>query len=154
MLGRQRERVDRLDRAELAGQYHFRVGLTQTYLGEQTHAAASALAALDHARRAGDTVTMGRAQYLLALKSYWKGELREGVECAREAVALLDGSDERHFLGLAYWVLGLNHHLAGEFEARPRGHRGTPSVWAQALSDPRLQSFTAGSIGWIHATRG
>jgi len=153
VLGRQRARVDRLDRAELAGQYHFRVGLTQTYLGEQTHAADSARAALDHARRAGDKVTMGRAQYLLALKSYWKGELREGVECAREAVTLLDGSEERHFLGLAYWVLGLNHHLAGQFEAGLEATAHAQRL-GQVLRDPRLQSFTAGSIGWIHATRG
>lgn len=153
VLDRQRARVDRLERPELAGPYHFRAGLTHSYLNDQTRAGESALAALEQAQRAGDTATMGRAHYLLALKSYWTGELREGVDRARDAVRLLENSEERHFLGLSYWVLGLNHFMLGAFPEARAAAEAQRRI-GQALNDPRLSSFAAGSIGWLHATRG
>lgn len=153
ILGAYRERVDRLDRPDLAGPYHFRVGLTHTYLNEQARAGESGLAALEHARRAGDTTTMGRAHYLLALKDYWVGEPRDGVVHAREAVRLLDGSEDRHFFGLAYWILGLNHLVVGAFEPALTAARALQRI-GHAMTDPRLLSFAAASIGWTQAMRG
>jgi tetratricopeptide (TPR) repeat protein len=153
ILGGYRARVDRLERPDLAGPYHFRLGLTHAYLNEQARAAESGRAALEHARRAGDATTMGRAHYLLALTSYWTGAPGDGVAHAREAVRLMEGSDDRHYHGLSYWILGLNHLLLGEFEASLAAAR---ELWriGRALNDPRLQTFAAGSIGWTHATRG
>ena len=96
---------------------------------------------------------MGRAHYLLALKDYWTGDPRDGVAHAHEAVRLLEGSEDRHFFGLAYWILGLNHLVVGEFEPALTAARALQGI-GQAMTDPRLLSFAAASIGWAQAMRG
>jgi DNA-binding SARP family transcriptional activator len=136
----------------VAAAYYFRLGSTQTYLGDHEGAARNARRALDEAAACGDVATMGKAHFLLALESFW-AHPAEGVRHGQKAVALLEGSNERWWLGQAYWVLGLNLSYRGRFaeglamEERARAH-------AEATGDRRLASYAAWTTGFISTLSG
>ncbi len=136
----------------VAATYYFRLGSTQTYLGDHAGAAQNARRALDEAASCGDVATMGKAHFLLALESFW-AHPAEGVRHGQEAVALLEGTNERWWLGQAYWVLGLNLSYRGRFaegldmEERARTH-------AEATGDRRLASYAAWTTGFISTLSG
>jgi tetratricopeptide (TPR) repeat protein len=153
-LERERPRVERLQDAALSSAYFFRLALALNDLGDLTRSAAEAQRALADAERSGDDAIAGKARYILAQHAYHSGAHAAGVEHAWQAVALLGPKRrEAHWLGLAQWILGMNHLVLGEFpealaaeaEAASIGHRN---------DDPRLQSFAASTAGWVHATRG
>jgi len=136
----------------IAAAYYFRLGSTQTYLGDHAGAAQNARRALDEAASCGDVATMGKAHFLIALESFWALPA-EGVRHGQEAVALLEGTNERWWLGQAYWVLGLNLSYRGRFvegldmEERARTH-------ADATGDRRLASYAAWTTGFISTLAG
>ena len=103
MLLPERQTVASLADDALAGPYHARLGLTLSAVGMHDEASADADRARECAARAGDAVTLGRAQ--------------EGLADARQAVALLERTDEPLALGQACRMLGANHFLLGEFTA-------------------------------------
>ncbi len=152
LLGEE-ERVARLAEPRLTGPYYFRLGIVYGVIGEGEQATAAARRALEEATSCGDETTMGRARYLLSREAFWSGELREGVEHARQAVRLLERADDRWFLSMSHWTMGLNYALLGELDTALE-----EEAWAQAVGDKlgnaRLVSSAAWSSGWIHAMRG
>jgi DNA-binding SARP family transcriptional activator len=142
--------VERLGDAALAAGYHFRVGLAHSILGDQASATTHASRAI---ALAPDDATRGRASYVFALASFWSGHPLRGVEPAAEAVRLLERSNERHFLGLAHWILALNRLLLGEFQRALEAAAAVEAV-GQELSDPRVQCLGASTTGWVLATAG
>jgi DNA-binding SARP family transcriptional activator len=152
LLQPQRERVERLDDPGLSGVYHFRVALSLSLVGHHDEARGSAGLALDEATRSGDTATLARAHYVLAVEGFSLGQALEGVEHGRQAVRLLEPLDDRRWLSLAHWVLGLNHLVLGELDAARRAEEQAEAL-GRAIRDRALESFAAGSLAWIEVTR-
>ncbi|MGH7266046.1 MAG: ATP-binding protein, partial [Candidatus Rokuibacteriota bacterium] len=92
-----------------AGPYHFWLGHTYSYLGDHARATESAQRAFEVAARAGDEATMGKACVVLAQENYWGGQPLHGIARGRRAVELLIRADERWWLGLAHWIVGINY---------------------------------------------
>jgi tetratricopeptide (TPR) repeat protein len=153
LLQRQRERLERVRDPLLVGPYWFRLGMTHNDVRDYAQATHCAQAAIAAAQQAGDAVTMGQAYYLLALNDHWSDRTQQGIEHARQAIALLDGTPEWHWLGLAYWILGWQLGTVGAFQAALDAEARVEAI-GRASGDPRLQSFAASCIGVIHATRG
>jgi tetratricopeptide (TPR) repeat protein len=148
-----RPRVEALGDPSLASAYFFRLGLTDRYLGDADAAAVDARRALQDAARARDDTALGKAEYLLGLLALSFGQAVDGTRHSARAAALLEGSRETHWLGLAYWALSANRHLLGEFEPALDAAARTAAV-GEATDDRRLRSFAAWTAGSIHATRG
>ncbi len=148
-----REWVESLRDPSLAGPYFFRLALTHNYLGHVHEAGAAAECAAEAADRGGDRAIAGEARYVLALKSYWAGEPRQGVEHATQSIALLAGTGEELWLGLSHWVLGMNHISLGEVEPALRA-AGEAEAIGNAMDDARLRSMAASARGWALAARG
>jgi DNA-binding NtrC family response regulator/tetratricopeptide (TPR) repeat protein len=163
MLGRFRDILDlllphqanvkSLGDPALAGPYYFRLGFTYFYMGNRELAAQYVQHALTAAQRCTDVVTLGQSYYLLALQENRAGHFLQGVEHGRQAVALLEGTQEWHWLGLAQWVLSRNYVDIGAFDAA-RAAAAQAAAIGTASGDPRLQSFAALSSGVISSTRG
>ncbi len=153
LLMLQQERVVQLEEPTLAGRYHFRLGLTHTYLGAYAQASQYAHRAIETAQRCHDTATMGMAYYVLALERYSSGRFQQGVNYGHQAVTLLESSSERHWLSLAYWVIGNNASLLGDFDVALEA-LGCAHAVGEAIGDPRLQCLAAGLMGSIYAVRG
>jgi tetratricopeptide (TPR) repeat protein len=147
-----RELADNVGDPALAGQYFFRLELTHHYLGEEREAAEAAERAAAAADRAGDRAIAGQARYVLALQSYGT-EPRPGIEHARLAITLLSGTGELVWLGLAHWILGMNHILLGEAASALRSIAEAEAI-GDTIDDARLRSLTASSKGWALAIRG
>ncbi|HEX9671763.1 MAG TPA: AAA family ATPase, partial [Thermoanaerobaculia bacterium] len=151
LLDRHRPALERLDDPSLAGQFHFWVAHTHSYLGQQEEAARHAQLAIGAARRCGDAATEGRARYVLSRDAFWGGRSGEGIEQGLQAVGLLERSAERWWQGQAYWVVGFHHYLAGRFADAFGAMDEARSIW-KALADPRLDP--SWSVGFFHASLG
>jgi class 3 adenylate cyclase/tetratricopeptide (TPR) repeat protein/ribosomal protein L40E len=143
--------VERLADPVAAGRFHFWLAHTESYLGDQAAAAASARLAIAAAREGGDPATEGKAWYVLCRDAFWSGDFSEGIEHGREALALLERSDEPWWQGQAYWVAGFHHYVLGQFEAAFDKMKWADAIW-QALQDPRLDP--SWSTGYFHASLG
>ncbi len=146
LLRRHQAALDRLGDPTRAGPYHFRLGMTYSYLGARARARESGQRALEEARRCADDVTMGQAHYVLALEGFRSTGPRQGVEHGRQAVALLESSRESYWLGLACWIVGLNECLLGHFDQALEAEARVRAIGA-ALGDARLQSFADWATG-------
>ena len=145
--------VDRLGDPHLAGAYYFRLGLTDSMLGKQDAAVASASRAIDCAEQCGDAVVHGKASYVVGLASFWCGLPARGAAAGEAAVRFLRPTAERHFLGMTYWTLGVNRMLLGDFAAALAALASLEEV-GRELDDPRLLCLAASSTGWVCATMG
>ena len=143
--------MERLDDPASTGRFHFWLAHTHSYLGDQEAAAASALLAIAAARQCGDSATEGKAWYVLCRDAFWSGRFSEGIEHGRQALALLERSDEPWWQGQAYWVAGFHHYVLGQFEAAFDKMKWADAIW-QALQDPRLDP--SWSTGYFHASLG
>jgi tetratricopeptide (TPR) repeat protein len=103
--------VKRLGDPAIAGEYYFRLGRTYDVLADHERAVECARRAIEEAERCGDRTVEGKARFVLAYVGYWTGHYAEGVEHGRQAVAALEGSPERWWLGEANWVIGINHAM-------------------------------------------
>jgi DNA-binding NtrC family response regulator/tetratricopeptide (TPR) repeat protein len=153
LLVSQQARVAYLGDPRLAAAFHFRLGLTHSVLSDQAEAARLGTRALEEARQAGDELVAGQACYLLALAGYYACRHGDGVEHAREAVAILERVEGRHWLGMASWALGANLLILGELDLALEAQRRVEAI-GKAVDDPRLQGFAGWSMGWIHSMRG
>jgi class 3 adenylate cyclase/tetratricopeptide (TPR) repeat protein len=149
-LGHQ-DLVERLEDPAASGRFHFWLAHTHSYLGDQEAAATNARLAIAAARRCGDSATEGKAWYVLCRDAFWSGRFSEGIEHGREALALLERSDEPWWQGQAYWVAGFHHYVLGQFEAAFDKMKWADAIW-QALQDPRLDP--SWSTGYFHASLG
>ena len=152
LLGQQ-QRLERLADALLAGAYYFRLGMTYSALGEQAQAAQSAVQAIEAGTRCGDAATLGKAHYAFSHAEYMRGQPQSGLEHAKRAVALLEHTEEQHHLGLAYWLMAMHYLYLGEFAAGLEAAAHAETI-GKAMDDSRIQSFAAGTMGWLFAMRG
>jgi tetratricopeptide (TPR) repeat protein len=95
---------------------------------------------------------MGKAHFLLSLEHFWAQPVL-GVEHGRQAVALLEGSGERWWLGQACWILGLNLSYRGCFD-EGLALQARAQALAEATGDRRLASYAAWTTGFIHSLTG
>jgi transcriptional regulator with AAA-type ATPase domain/tetratricopeptide (TPR) repeat protein len=153
LLFAQRARVERLDDPWLAGPYHFWLGYTQSHLGDHAESDRSARQASEQAGRCGDHATLGKACYVLARAGFWSGRLREGVEHGRQAVTLLEKTDERWWLGAAHWGVAFSYGFMGEFTAALEAAARADTV-GDGIGDPRLRAYAAWTTGWIRTAMG
>lgn len=153
LLAEQASRLEGLSDPALTGLYHFWVAYISSNVGESDRATTSAARALQEAARGGDETTMGKASYLLARESYMAGRPLEGIARGREAVALLERTDERWWLGNAYWTLALNLLHYGDFGPALEAAERVRGV-GESIGDTRLQTFAAWTAGQIHTLMG
>jgi DNA-binding NtrC family response regulator/tetratricopeptide (TPR) repeat protein len=153
LLRAQQGRLARLEDPALAGAYHFWLGFTWSHLGDHEQADAEARTAIVEAERAGDTVTLGQAHYLLARGGFWSGRFAAGAEEGRRAIRLLEGTDARWWLGFAHWGVAFNHGFMGEFDSALAAAREARAI-GEAIDDPRLRTYAAWTTGWLEAARG
>lgn len=140
-------RVDAAADPRMAAAYYLRLGSTQTYLGGHAGAVDNANRALQEASACQDHATMGKAHFLLALESFW-ARPTEGVQHGEQAVALLQATPERWWLGQACWILGLNLSYRGRF-AEALAMEARSRALADESADRRLASYAAWTTGFI-----
>ncbi len=104
-------------------------------------------------KRCNDRATLGKTWYVLAVEDFWRSQPASGVAHAQTAVALLQETEERYWLGIAYWVLGHHQTVLGEFDVALATLAQARAV-GEALGDPRLQSYAAWTTGWNLALQG
>jgi DNA-binding NtrC family response regulator/tetratricopeptide (TPR) repeat protein len=147
------DRLVRLGDPFLAGRYHFLLGHTLSFLGDQEQATVSMRQALREAEGCGDGATLGKAYCALSFEGFWSSKPREGIEHGRRAVQLLEPLEERWWLGQAHATMGINHAQLGEF-AEALAAQARAGAIADAIADPRLQSFAAWTTGMVYAAMG
>jgi DNA-binding SARP family transcriptional activator len=163
ILGRQREILElleslagdaaRVSDPRLTAEYHFRVGLTYFYLGDQVAAERAAGEALRDAERAGDAERIGKALHVLSLAAYGRGRPRDGMAHAKRAIALLDLPHAQHWLGLVYHDLAINAVTAGELDIALQAGEHEDAV-GKSSGWPRVQALACSIIAWTRALRG
>jgi DNA-binding SARP family transcriptional activator len=145
--------VGRLGHPALSGAYHFWLAYNYGNLGDSASAIAHAQRALEEAARGGDDVTMGRASFVLSRESYMLGRPREGIAQGRQALALLERSDERWWLGETLRLLALNLLHLGDFApALEIVERGRDL--GETTGEVRLQADAAWTAGRVHTVMG
>lgn len=149
----QRACVARLQDPTLTGPYHFRLGMTAFYAGAYAQAHQHAQAALTAAQQCADTVTQGITYYLLSLVKHATGTWPASVEHARHAVTCLTGTEEWHWLGLAYWSLGITTFFLGEFDTASAALAQTRALGV-THEDRRLRHFADAYHAWLLLQRG
>jgi len=149
----QREPLARLQDAALAGHYHFLLGRTYSFLADHERAAERAQQAIREADRCGDATTKGKAFCLLGQDGPLSGKALEGIAHGRQAVELLEGTEERWWLGHAHWVVALNYLQIGSF-APALEELAQADAIAESTGDSRLQTISGWCSGIIHAVSG
>lgn len=153
LLTAEARRIERLQDPTLSGPYYFWVSYTNANLGESERAARAALRALEEAARCGDEATMGKADFELARESFILGRPLEGVTFGRQAVALLERTDERWWLSQGLWALALNLLHLGDFAPALEALERARAI-GESIGDRRLQSPAVAYMGRVHALIG
>ncbi len=96
---------------------------------------------------------MGKAYTVLTLEGYWPGQFEQGIAYGRQAIALLEGTQEPYWLGIAYCFLGYNYMGASRFALALEAEAQTRAI-GEAIDDPRLQTYAAFCTGWFSAMIG
>jgi tetratricopeptide (TPR) repeat protein len=137
----------------LAGPYYFWLGHMYTRLGNSERAVYNAQRAVAEGQRCGDRATMGKAYTVLTLEGYWPGQYEQGIAYGQQAIALLEGTQEPYWLGMAYCFLGYNYMGASRFVLALEAEAQTRAI-GEAIDDPRLQTYAAFCTGWFLAMVG
>ena len=128
-------------------------GYFENIAGNHAQAVAFLQEARAEALRADDSTTGGLAEYELARGSFWSGRPGDGVRHGREAIRLLEATGEQWWLGLAYWVVGINYGVLGEFSEALTAESRALEL-ADIVGDALLRSYALFTSGWVHAMRG
>ncbi len=153
VLLREQERLEQLQDPPLAGPYYFWLGHMYTRLGNSERAVHNAQRAVAEGQRCGDRATMGKAYTVLTLEGYWPGQYEQGIAYGQQAIALLEGTQEPYWLGMAYCFLGYNYMGASRFALALEAEAQTRAI-GEAIDDPRLQTYAAFCTGWFLAMVG
>jgi DNA-binding NtrC family response regulator/tetratricopeptide (TPR) repeat protein len=137
----------------LAGAYYFWLAHTQSHLGRHDAAVGAAERSIAEATRAGDAPTLGKAHYVLARSGFWSGRLHQSVAEGRQAVAILEGTAERWWLGLAHWGVAFGLGFLGDFRPALEAAARADAL-GHAIGDPRLETYAAWTTGWLQAALG
>ena len=149
----QREPLARMQDAALAGHYHFLLGRTYSFLADHERAAERAQQAIREADRCGDATTKGKAFCLLGQDGPLAGKALDGIAQGRQAVELLEGTEERWWLGHAHWVVALNYLQIGSYPPALEALAHANAI-AESTGDPILQTMIAWCTALIHAVSG
>ncbi len=146
-------RVERLADAARSGPYYFWMARTASVLGDAAATGPNVRRAIEFARASRDDATLGKAYFMLAYEDYWSGHPVQGVEHGRQAVAMLERTDERWWQGMAHWIVALNCIPLGDF-AGGRAATGRARAIGDAIGDLRLQNYADWTCGWIDTVCG
>jgi DNA-binding NtrC family response regulator/tetratricopeptide (TPR) repeat protein len=145
--------IERDPSQALTAPFYLWLAHTESHLGQYAPATDHALQALEHATRDGDIATMGRAGVVLAQEHHWAGQPLLGIARGRRAAELLEAADERWWLGLAHWVVGINYIAIGALDLAREAEARAFEV-GEALGDARIQGYATWSSGWTYALAG
>ena len=148
-----KERLERFPDHALVGKYYGWLTAHHTYLGAREGAVHSAHRAIEAAQQCHDDATMGLAYTWLAGENFFAGRLLQSVEQSQRAVTLLDGTAERHWFGVANYVLAYTYHGIGDFE-RVIATVARIEAVAETIGDRRRQSSAFEISGLSLAKRG
>jgi DNA-binding SARP family transcriptional activator len=163
LLGRSVEARDVLLRHEplveglgdpgLSAPLHFWLAYMYGNLGNGSSALAHARRSLEDAARVGDVVTMGLASYVLSREHYIEGRPLAGIAEGRQAVALLERSEERGRFGEALRILAVNLlHIGDLVPALEVLDRA--GVLGETIGDAKMQADTAWTAGRVYTVMG
>ncbi len=138
---------------QLTGVHYFWLAYAHGNLGESEAAYRHAKRALEEAARSGDEITMGKASYELARETYVIGPQREGIAHGRQAVALLERTDERWWLGQALWTLALLLLHVGDFGPALELTERLRDL-GESIGERRLQAYAAAIAGRVYTVMG
>ena len=151
-LGLERDRLERLKDPSLAGRYFFMLART-SMLGDHARVVDHAGRAIKEAERCGDAATMGGAYGVLAVACVLSGQAERGIQCAQQAVNLLERTTNQWSLSYAYWAHGLCASQLGRFHEALVAERRAQEI-AQAIGDAALEVSATWAMGMIRAAVG
>ena len=154
LLLHHRNRLERLQEPSLAGQYYFWLGFAHAWLGHRVEAAEALGRSLEEAMRSGDEALMGRVHRALAVECVYSGRpLDEAVAHGRQAVSLLERTEDRFWLSQALYALSYSCYYSGDFEAALEA-AGRLDALGEAIGSRRARANATMMAGLSHATRG
>jgi class 3 adenylate cyclase/tetratricopeptide (TPR) repeat protein len=149
-----RERLERLREPRLAGQYYFWLGFAHAWLGHRAEAAQSLGRSLEEATRSGDEALMGRVHRALAVECLYSGRpCDEAVAHGRQAVSLLERTEDRFWFSQALFALSYSHYFGGDFDFSLEVAARLDAL-GEATGSRRAQTNAATMAGLSYATRG
>jgi hypothetical protein len=154
LLLQRRDRLERLGDPALAGQYYFWFGFAHAWLGHRAEAAQSLSRSLQEATQAGDEALMGRVHRALALECSYSGRpLDEAVAHGRQAVSLLERTEDRFWLSQALFALSYSYYYAGEFDLALEAAARLDTL-GETTGSRRARANAAMMAGLSYGTRG
>jgi hypothetical protein len=99
--------------------------------------------AIAETTQAGDVPTLGKAHDVLARSGVWSGGLHQSVAEGRRVGAILEGTAERWWLGLARQGVAFGLGFPEAFHSAPEGAARTNAL-GQAIGDRRLRTSRRG----------
>jgi len=154
LLLQHRDRLERLGEPVLAGQYYFWLGFAHAWLGHRAEAGQNLSRSLQEATRSGEQALMGRVHRALALESTYAGRpLDEAVAHARQAVSLLERTEDRLWLSQALFALSYCCYYVGDFDSALEAAARLDAL-GTATGSRRARTEGAMMGGLSHATRG
>jgi class 3 adenylate cyclase/tetratricopeptide (TPR) repeat protein len=154
LLLQHRERLERLQDPLLAGQYYFWLGFAHAWLGHRAEARESLGRSLEEATRSGDEALMGRVHRALTVESLYSGRpVGEAVAHGRQAVSLLERTEDRFWLSQALFALTYACYYSGDFDSVLEVAARLDAV-GEATDSRRAQANAATMAGLSHAARG
>jgi DNA-binding SARP family transcriptional activator len=145
--------VERVGEGPLVSEYHFRLGLTQYFLGRRDQAAASGARALAEGERLALPDAVGKALHVLSLVATDLGRPREGLAHATRAAAILDQPHTQLWLGLVVYDGACSSVLLGDLDAAAAAC-ARYDVVGRRSGFPRFQAFVRYVESWIQLMRG
>ncbi|MFZ1061683.1 MAG: adenylate/guanylate cyclase domain-containing protein [Candidatus Rokuibacteriota bacterium] len=153
LLLQHQERIERLGNPSLAGQYYFWLGWAHAWLGHRAEAAQNLGRSLQEATRSGDEALMGRVHRALALECTYSGRpMDEAVAHGRQAVSLLERTEDRFWLSQALFALSYSCFYSGDFDSALEAAARLDD-FGRATGDRRARAESA-MAGLSYATRG
>jgi len=154
LLLQHRDRLERLQDPSLAGQYYFWLGFAHAWLGHREEAARALGHSLEEATQSGDEALMGRVHRALAIECVYSGRpLEEAVAHGRQAVSLLERTEDRFWLSQALFALSYSCYYSGNFEGALEA-AGRLDALGEATGSRRARANAAMMTGLSQATRG
>jgi class 3 adenylate cyclase/tetratricopeptide (TPR) repeat protein len=154
VLDQQRDRLERTSDRSLIAEYYFWLGFAHAWLGHREQALAYLRHSLAEANEVGDLAIAGRVHRALATEYVYSGKLlAEAVTHGREAVALLERTEDRFWLSQALFTLSYCCIFAGDFASALEA-AARLNEFGDAGGIRRAQANAAMLAGLAHAMRG
>jgi class 3 adenylate cyclase/tetratricopeptide (TPR) repeat protein len=149
-----RDRLEQLGKPALAGKYFFWLGFAHAWLGHRHEAARMLDRSLEEATRSGDEALMGRVHRALALEWVYSGQvLDEAVAHGRQAVLLLEKTEDHFWLSQALFALSYCCYFKGDFDGALEAVARLDAL-GEVTGSRRARANAAMMAGLSYATRG